>query len=168
MRLDLTADAGPVPFTLTSPQMRLAWAKTGLFQSLTPDILAMVLDKEKTMPGPRQHMRAVVAELKEMYRHACWYQNHEPCPDGQSGWYTMEKGDKMFPATLFPFYTLRAFTESEYIKYIRDYRGDIDCREQYLDACRIEHAFGFGDDYFAYTKAYEEHNRRYGLTPQPR
>jgi hypothetical protein len=60
MRLDLTADAGPVPFTLTSPQMRLAWAKTGLFQSLTPDILAMVLDKEKTMPGPRQHMRAVV------------------------------------------------------------------------------------------------------------
>jgi hypothetical protein len=66
MRLDLTADAGPVPFTLTSPQMRLAWAKTGLFQSLTPDILAMVLDKEKTMPGPRQHMRAVVADINHL------------------------------------------------------------------------------------------------------
>jgi hypothetical protein len=147
MCLALTTDAGSVPFTLTSPALRLAWAKTGFFQSLTPDILAMVLDKEKTMPGPRQHMQAVVAELKEMYRHACWDEFHEPRFHWPSVFKSLKhrfkfeefhrysasaeddgiceaaEACKLMPAFLFPNCTLRKLTRPEIDQYMCDHCG---------------------------------------------
>eukprot|EP01049_Picozoa_sp_SAG25_P003158 SAG25_NODE_177_length_12713_cov_474.755272_12_plen_184_part_00 len=56
----------PSPFALSCSHTRLAWAKTALFQLLSQDVLEMTLDKEKTMPGPRQYMRAIVADINHL------------------------------------------------------------------------------------------------------